>query len=72
MRIGWRHTMGAASTTPGIGKAVEATSITTMAGTKRGSEMRAGATGKEVRTARAAPLRGDAKAATDHMGPMDR
>ncbi len=61
--------MRATSTTPVTGKAVEAMSITTMAGTKPGSEMSAGATTKEVRAARTAPTREGANAALDHMGP---
>ena len=69
----WVHpTIRAASTSRVTGKADEATFITTIAGIKLGNVIRAGATRKEVREARAAPTIEDAKAATDQIGPMGR
>jgi len=72
MRIGWRRTIRATSTTRVTGKAVEVMSITTMLGIEPGSETSAGATVKNVHEARAASTRGAVNAAPDQMRPEDR
>ena len=63
--------MTAASTTPVTGKAAEATSITTMAGTRTEQrDERWGYRAKEVRAARAAPTRGGRQRGSGSYGSI--